>query len=242
MFTRAGLGEVDRRAVEAFGIPILVLMENAGRAVAEAVLKVVGGVGHGKEREVVVVCGAGNNGGDGLVAARHLHNAGVKVTVLLVGAREKFMSAGREAVGVNLGIVERMKVPVFEVTAGHAELRDVLVEASPEVVLVDAIFGTGLTRKVEGVAAEVIRAMNASRKRIVAVDVPSGMDADTGMAAGGGSVSAGGEEVIHAMETVSMCGMKAGFAAGKGFVGKVVVGDIGAPRELLEGLAVKGGP
>jgi NAD(P)H-hydrate epimerase len=200
--------------------------------VGEAVLKVLG---HAKEREVVVVCGAGNNGGDGLVAARHLHNAGVKVTVLLVGEREKFMRGGGEAAGVNLEICEKMKLAggVVQVTAGHAELRDVLVEAVPEVLLVDAIFGTGLTRKVEGVAGEVIRAMNASRKRVVAVDVPSGMDADTGLPAAGGSA----EEVVRAVETVSMCGGKAGFVVGKGFVGKVVVGDIGAPRELLEGCA-----
>jgi NAD(P)H-hydrate epimerase len=225
-FTRAGLAEVDRRAVLELGIPILVLMENAGRAVSDAVMKVVG---HGKGREVVVVCGAGNNGGDGLVAARHLHNAGVKVTVLLVGDRGKF----KEAAGVNLEICERMKLPVFQVTAGHAELRDVLVEAAPEVVLVDAVFGTGLIRKVEGVAAEVIRAMNGSRKRIVAVDVPSGMDADTGLPVAGGSA----DEVIRAVETVSMCGGKVGFGVGKEFVGKVVVGDIGAPRELLEACA-----
>jgi NAD(P)H-hydrate epimerase len=153
----------------------------------------------------------------------------VKVTVRLVGERDKF----KEAAGVNLGICERMKLAVLQVTTGHAELRDVLVEAAPEVVLVDAIFGTGLTRKVEGVAGEVIRAMNASRKRVVAVDVPSGVDADTGLPAAGGSA----EEVVRAVETVSMCGGKVGFVVGKEFVGKVVVGDIGAPRELLEACA-----
>jgi NAD(P)H-hydrate epimerase len=229
-FTRAGLAELDRRAVEEAGIPILVLMENAGRAVSDAALKMLA---HHRERHVIVVCGAGNNGGDGLVAARHLHNAGVHVTVLLAAERAKF----RDAAATHLAVAERMKLAggVAEISAGHAELRDALVDAPPEVLLIDALFGTGLSRKVEGLAAEVIRAMNASRKRILAVDVPSGMDADTGAPAGGGAP----EEVVHAAETVSMCGLKAGFAAGKAFVGKVVVGDIGAPRELLEALAVK---
>jgi hydroxyethylthiazole kinase-like uncharacterized protein yjeF len=249
VFSRAGLREVDRRAVEEFGIPILVLMENAGRGVAEAARKMlknsgakVGAgssdvpsakhaqrgpfpAGHGTPG-VLVVAGPGNNGGDGLVAARHLHNWGVAVTVLLLAEREVF----KEAAGVQLKIVEAMKLAVEVVTAGHAEFRDWVVESGAEDIVIDAIFGTGLSRKVEGLAAEVIGAANASGRRILAVDIPSGMDADTGKALG---------TAIKATETVSFCGIKKGFltAAGRKRVGRVTVADIGAPRELLRELA-----
>ncbi len=230
-FTRAALAEVDRRAVEEYGIPVLALMENAGRCVADAAIRRLAGVA--PPREAIILCGPGNNGGDGLVAARHLHNAGLRITILLLAERHRF----RDAAAINLAIADRMKLAggIATISPGHAELRDALVEATPDVLLIDALFGTGLSRPVEGLAAEVILAMNASRKPILAVDVPSGMDADTGLPAAGGAA----EYVIHATETVSMCGLKTGFTAGKTFVGKIVVGAIGVPRELLEDVVTK---
>jgi NAD(P)H-hydrate epimerase len=227
IFGRAGLREVDRRAVEEFGLPILVLMENAGRGVAEVAKKMLKGAG---ANGAVVLAGPGNNGGDGLVAARHLHNAGVEVTVLLLSERDAY----KEAAGVQLGIVEAMKLPVEMVTEGHAEFRDWLVESGAEDIVIDAIFGTGLSRKVEGLAAEVIGAMNGAGRRIVAVDIPSGMDADTGEALGA---------CINATETVSFCGLKKAFltAAGRERAGRVTVADIGVPRELVQELAEQTG-
>jgi NAD(P)H-hydrate epimerase len=223
LFTRVALRELDRRAVEVYHIPILVLMENAGRAVAQAALRHI----HGRRR-VLILAGPGNNGGDGLVAARHLHNAGAAVTVLLLAAREQY----QDAPAAQLAIVEAMKIPVETLTPGHAELRDWIVAAAPDDLLIDALFGTGLTRPVEGLAAEVIRAANATRHPILAVDIPSGLDCDTGQPVGGASP----DTVIHAVETVSFCGGKKGFAQARQFTGKVTVADIGAPRELLESL------
>jgi NAD(P)H-hydrate epimerase len=223
IFTRNALRELDRRAVEEYGIPILVLMENAGRAVAEAVLR---RLKRGGGTRALVLAGPGNNGGDGLVAARHLHNAGVQVTVLLLAQREQF----RDAAATQLNIVDAMKLSVDAISAGHAELRDWVVESSPNDVIVDAIFGTGLARRVEGLIAEVIAAANSAGREIVAVDIPSGMDCDSGEGAGGGSA------IIHATETVSFCGHKRGFIRGKAFTGKVTVADIGAPQELVHRL------
>lgn len=177
----------------------------------------------------MILAGPGNNGGDGLVAARHLHNAGAGVTVLLLTGREEYRGAAAE----QLAIVEAMKLPMETVTAGHAELRDWMVEAVPEDLVIDAMFGTGLSRAVEGVAAEVIGVVNKSGHRVVAVDIPSGLDCDTGMPAGGG----GAETVIRAGETVSFCGVKKGFGRARAFTGKVTVADIGVPVELLRALA-----
>jgi len=218
-FTREALRELDRRAVEEYRIPILVLMENAGRAVAEVGRRLLK-----KNARALVLAGPGNNGGDGLVAARHLHNAGVPVSILLLAGRERY----RDAAATQLAIVDAMHLAVDTITPGHAELRDWIVDSSPGDLLIDAIFGTGLTRAVEGVAAEVIRAANMSRHPILAVDIPSGLDCDTGRPLG---------EAIRATETVSFCGHKKGFAEARGYLGKVIVADIGAPRELLEQLA-----
>jgi len=223
IFSHAALHELDRRAGEEFHIPILVLMENAGRAVAEAALRHVK-----KGAGVLLVCGPGNNGGDGLVAARHVHNAGVPVQILLLEPPEKYRDAG----AAQLAIVQAMKLPVRVISADHGELRDWLVESNPLDIIVDGIFGTGLSREVTGVARAVIQALNVSRRTIVSIDIPSGLDCDTGLPLG---------IAIRAKETVSFCGMKAGFAqAGAlGYWGKVTVADIGAPVELLRELAMK---
>jgi hydroxyethylthiazole kinase-like uncharacterized protein yjeF len=227
IFDRASLRELDRRAVEEYHIPILVLMENAGRAVAEAVQR---RLKRGGGKKALILAGPGNNGGDGLAASRHLHNAGVGVTVLLAAMREQF----KDAAAAQLAIVDAMKLSVEAVAAGHAELRDWVVESAPGDLMVDAIFGTGVSRAVEGLAAEVIAAANGAGRGIVAVDIPSGMDCDSGGPAGGGGAEGA---VIHAAETVSFCGAKKGFAGGKKFTGKVTVADIGVPRELVRELS-----
>jgi NAD(P)H-hydrate epimerase len=221
-FARDALRELDRRAVEEYHLPILVLMENAGRAVADAARHLLK-----KNARALVLAGPGNNGGDGLVAARHLHNHHIPVRILLLAPRDKY----RDAAATQLAIVDAMHLPVEVLTPGHAEFRDWLVECTPGDLIIDALFGTGLTRPVEGLAAEVIHAANVSRHPILAVDIPSGLDADTGA-----PVSPGGE-AIRATETVSFCGLKQGFAQAAPYLGKVTVADIGAPRELLERLA-----
>jgi len=220
IFNRSALREMDRRAVEDYGIPILSLMENAGRAVADIVHR------HLKTNAAVaIVCGSGNNGGDGLVAARHLHNAGVNVRILLLNDPSTFVGVP----AVQLAIVEKMELPLETLTPGHPELRDWIVDGTPDDLIVDALFGTGLSRPVVGLACEVIHAINASRRSVISIDIPSGLDCDTGQPLG---------DAVRAAETVSMCGGKIGFRqpGAAAYTGKVTVGDIGAPIKLLREL------
>jgi len=219
IFTRDALRQLDRRAVDEFHIPILVLMENAGRAVAttaQSLLK------HGGS--ALIVCGPGNNGGDGLVAARHLHNAGRRVQILLLGAPEKF----HQAAATQLAIVQAMKLPVQTISADHQELRDWLAESDPNDLIIDALFGTGLDRPVEGLARAVIDALNKTHHAVLSVDIPSGLDCDTGQPLG---------TAVKALATVSFCGPKKGFATAAAYTGKVIVADIGAPVELIAQLS-----
>src|ERR1700760_4662782 len=127
-FNRDGLRELDRRAVEEYHIPILVLMENAGRAVAEAGLRLL----HKPGNNVLILAGPGNNGGDGMVAARHLHNAGVKVTILFLAARDQY----KDVNGTQLAIVEAMKLHTETISADHSEVRDWVVESDPGDVVI----------------------------------------------------------------------------------------------------------
>ncbi len=208
----AEMREIDRAAIVELGIPSLTLMERAGHAVADAAAELAGERGR-----VVVVCGAGNNGGDGYVAARLLREAGRTVRVVaLVGAER----LGPDARAVREH-AERAGVPV-----DGGGLRAPL-PAGPGDVVVDAIFGTGLGRPPEGSFAEAIAAIEAARlagARILAVDVPSGLSADTGHPLG---------PCVRADRTVTFAFAKRGLAVepGLSLAGEVTVVDIGIPPE-----------
>lgn len=228
MLTRGAARAIDRRCVSDFGIPTIVLMENAAVHVAETALEVLEDT---IAPIVLIVCGPGNNGGDGLGVARHLANAGVDVRIVLLGDADDLKGDA----GVQLRACRKMKLAImYTGDKGAIAIDGVLTDADgtarkPKVV-VDALFGTGLTRPVEGVAAELIAAMNELGRRgahIISVDVPSGLDADTGAALGA---------VVRATTTVTFVGLKPGLLAfdAQGFVGDVVVADIGAPHALLE--------
>ena len=161
---------LDRHTIETLGVPGELLMESAGRAVADAVLGLLA-----PGASVLVVCGRGNNGGDGLVAARHLHALGVPVRAALLGSAASL----RGDAAANLRRARAAGVPI----EGERW------RAPAAGVIVDAIFGTGLSRPVEGAAASSIRRIAASRAahpelRVVAVDLPSGLCADTGQVLG----------------------------------------------------------
>jgi NAD(P)H-hydrate epimerase len=197
--TRAEIEEIDRRAQVEFGIPAETLMERAGKAVADAVSR----------GPVVVLCGKGNNGGDGFVAARHLAERGLDVRVYAVAEPDPSTPAGRHRA--------RLAIPVRPLGE---------FDGSGARVVVDALFGTGLRRPVEGEIAVVIRALNALDVEVVAVDIPSGLDADTGRPQG---------VAVKATLTVTMGLPKIGFKS-KGaerFTGRVIVADIGYPPELV---------
>lgn len=224
VLTRAGSREVDRLAEERLGMPGLVLMENAATAVAAGVQRVLGQRGDGG---VLVVCGAGNNGGDGLGAARKLHVAGVEgVRVVLVQGREKY---GGDA-GRQLAMCEGVGVEVVEMDGGDVVGSLKGAWGGGGGVIVDAMFGTGLDRALGSPPAAVVGWINTERgngARVLAVDVPSGMDADTGEALGGVAVCAD--------VTIALCARKVGMGTegGRVLCGEVLVGGIGVPGWLV---------
>ncbi len=235
VFSREAVREVDRRAVEEFGIPSIVLMENAAIHLADAVLNVLEDEDQ-EDGAVLIVAGTGNNGGDGLAAARHLANAGVPVHIVLAGAPEK----ARGDAATNLRIVQAMALPLTVVDEADAagSLARVAGKVSPA-VLVDALFGTGLTGPVRGAAGALIAAINRIRAdgvTVIAADLPSGLDAETGEALA--ETDDGGPGAVQADVTVTFVGLKRGFLtlAAQGHVGDIMVADIGAPVELVASL------
>lgn len=215
VLTREQVRRVDRLAMERYTISGLVMMENAGRHAAEIILDEFGPGGR-----VLICCGAGNNGGDGCVIARHLHNAGCQVRLFLAGDGAR-MSADMEA---NFRIVQAMGL-VWK--AESAEPTTVADTIGKDEVVVDALLGTGFHGEVRSPIAELIEAVNTSVKRAtVAVDVPSGLDCDTGIPA---------QATICADLTVTFVAEKPGFSADAAapYIGRVAVADIGVPRELV---------
>src|SRR5918999_2372276 len=166
----AQMREADRRTIEEIGIPSLVLMENAGRQVVAAIEAV-----HGEllERRVAVLCGHGNNGGDGFVVARTLLQRGVSVSVFLVGRVADVRGDAR----TNLEILGRLGLTVVEIADSQAwELH--FSEVRECSLIVDAIFGTGLNAPVSGLIESVIADVNAAGITVVSIDLPSGLSAD----------------------------------------------------------------
>jgi NAD(P)H-hydrate epimerase len=210
--TRAQVRDLDRRAIEEFGVPGVVLMENAGCGAAGVLL------GLGARGPVAICCGKGNNGGDGLVIARHLDNHGIPVRVLLFSRPEQLTGDA----AVNFHVIERSGVPLV-VEPDLTHLAGALAEAE---WVVDALFGTGLTGPVRAPLDAIIAAINASGKPVLAVDIPSGLDCDTGLSLGA---------TIRATHTVTFVAEKVGFAnqAALPWLGQVHVVAIGAPRCLV---------
>ena len=209
---------IDRIAIEKFAIPSILLMENAGRGTAEVIAK---RFPLGPEVLVGILAGKGNNGGDGFVAARHLSNWGYKVKVILLARKSEITGDAR----VNLDIISRMDIPIIEMPpeAGFAAFPREISFAS---VLVDAIFGTGLEGEVRSPFREAIEAMNASGKPIVAIDIPSGLDADTGRILG---------VACRASVTVTFALPKKGFflREGPSCVGEIHLVDIGVDAKRI---------
>ncbi len=164
--------ELDRSAVERFGIAEEILMENAGQAAYFAILSHIGVNG----KKFLVICGAGNNGGDGFVVARKLLSSGGSVQIVLLGDPGKYRGAAR----VNLDIALALGID----TGPFDELETLKQQLADSDVVVDAIFGTGLARAVEGKYRDVIDTINASGKRVVSLDIPSGVSGDTGQEMG----------------------------------------------------------
>ncbi len=161
--------ELDRGAVSIYGIDEILLMENAGESTYFVIANEMGGV---CGKKYVVLCGAGNNGGDGCVVARKLHSGGGRVKVILLADPAKFSGIARK----NLEIVEKLSIEIIT----HSAAAEVARHIAESDAVVDAIFGTGLTREVGGIYADVVRLVNAGNAPVFCVDIPSGIAGDTG--------------------------------------------------------------
>jgi NAD(P)H-hydrate epimerase len=215
MLSRDQARELDRRAIDGLGMPGIALMENAGRNIAELVRSL------GIKGPVVICCGPGNNGGDGFVIARHLDNAGVTVRALMFSAREKL--AGDAL--VNHRILTGGGVSV-EVLADPNE-QELARQIATADWIVDALFGSGQRGPLRSPFDSVVRAINAAGVRVLAVDVPSGLDCDSGLP---------NDPTVRATHTATIAAAKKGFAEPQAaeWIGTVHVIDMGVPRRLLE--------
>ena len=221
VLTRDQVRRVDALAVTRYGMVGLMLMENAGRNAAALIDDTYGPTG-----SAFIVCGPGNNGGDGFVIARHLANRGWRVRLLLAGATDKLSDDAR----VNHGVARAMGLPIT-VAPDAAAQAAALADLGTDDVLVDALLGTGFAGAVRSPQAELIQALNARpRRACVAVDVPSGLDCDTGAPA---------SATIRADLTVTFVATKLGFTCegSAAYTGRVEVADIGVPAAVIAEVA-----
>jgi len=218
ILTAIQMRAVDRRTVGSFGIPDLVLMENAGLRMADVLFAVIPDL---SRRRVLVLCGRGNNGGDGFVVARHLAMRGVAVRALLFARRRQVEGAA----AVNLEAARRRGIPIDEVTGPVAWRRARRRLAETDLV-VDALLGTGLSRPVEGLLARVMAEVQRSGVEVAAVDIPSGLQGGTGAVPG---------PTLRASHTVTFCRPKWPHALPPASerCGRVHVVDIGIPSAAV---------
>lgn len=213
--------ELDRKAIEVLGIESLFLMENAGRAVAERAASILK---NSKNRNIAVLCGTGNNGGDGFVAARYLINKGFKVKIFLLGLVKNITNDSR----ANLDLLNRLNQKVVEI-ANTKSFSKQKHDIRNGTLIIDALLGVGLKGEVREPARTAIDFLNRSKKTIISIDTPSGLDVTTGMPLG---------ICITADETITFSLAKKGFFINQGpdFIGKLTVVDIGIPRHLIKQL------
>jgi len=219
--TRQQARRIDAVAMEHYGVPGLLLMENAGRECARVAVEMLG---EPAGKRVVVLCGNGNNGGDGFVIARHLTNAGADVRVALLADAEKLLARQDDA-ATNLAILLKSAVPVHEVVLK----KEVAAAVKGADLIVDALLGTGLHTKVRPPMPSTIEVVNNAAIPVLAVDVPSGLDCDTGEPLG---------LAVSAERTVTFVFTKTGFLQPNAapYTGSVTVVPIGVPRIALEHL------
>lgn len=218
--TRAEVREIDRRAIEELGLPGIVLMENAGRNAAALLHD------RAPAARVAIVCGKGNNAGDGFVVARHLHNLGHEVRLLLASDPVEY----RGDAAINWHVVEKMGIPAEGLAAASGDQWERAIAGADW--LVDALLGTGTTGPPRGAIATAIEAMNAVASRehmgVFAIDLPSGLDCDTGEAPGA---------CIRANLTGTFVARKLGFdrPEARQWLGEVRVLDIGVAAATSTG-------
>jgi hydroxyethylthiazole kinase-like uncharacterized protein yjeF len=220
LFSREQSRAFDAWAINTVGVPGAVLMENAGRSCAEFIAEKLAGK---PEPQVRIFCGLGNNGGDGMVIARHLLNRNFNVATLICGDPGKIKGDAK----INLDILKALNAQIESVNISDAALvkSRIAAFAAEAVLIVDAVFGTGLTGQLRNDSKMLIEAINALGRPVLAVDVPSGLDCDTGLSLGAS---------VKANWTITFAAVKKGFAAEttREFTGEIYVASIGVEPDL----------
>ena len=222
--TASEMQRMDRETIESFGLPGRVLMENAGRGVIDVIAKTFPDI---CDHHVGIVAGRGNNGGDGFVIARYLHGMGAAVTVYLFSER----TAVKGDAATNLELLTALKIPVVAITdtTTLAQHRTAMCHHS---IWVDALLGTGLNAEVKGLFRAVIDLVNSLNRPVIAVDIPSGLSADTAMICGA---------CIQAHTTVTFGFPKIGHILfpGAALTGRLETIDIGIPPHIVQNIGPK---
>jgi NAD(P)H-hydrate epimerase len=243
--TRQQVREVDRRAIADYGMTGLVLMENAGRGATDLLCHLLhielsssgsktdddaadfhsystrtAPLSEHEQPKVVIICGKGNNGGDGFVIARHLDLRGIEVKTLLLAAPSELTGDA----AANFQILQKANLPI-EVFSAPLDATRFTQQLAGATWLVDALLGTGAVGEPKSPYAEAIDHMNAAGKPILAIDLPSGLDCDTGAAS---------RHTIRATATCTFVAAKPGFStlAAAPYLGQLYIQDIGVPRQL----------
>ncbi len=222
--TIAEIKAIEKQAIEEYGIPSIVLMENAGSETARQMGVIMGNL---QNKKIAILAGKGNNGGDGYVIARHLYNQGAKVRVFVVGDKGEVSGDAL----INLEILVNMGIDVVEVFH-DGDWDKVKIAMNFTDCLVDALVGTGFAGQLSGNMAQVVESINKANKMVIAVDVPSGVNADTGQING---------IAVKAHHTITFSLPKQGLLLypGASYAGDVTVADIGIPRTLLSDEKIK---
>lgn len=208
--TAEQMKRIDQHAIQEIGIPSMVLMERAALSVTDEILSDLA-----PEENILVVCGTGNNGGDGIAIARMLYLKGKRVTVALLGEKEKMSPETK----LQLDIAEKIEVPTLPVQA--------IEEWLAYTHIMDSLFGIGLNRNVEGSARKIIEQINHSDARVIAVDIASGFSASAGKIL---------NTVVYADQTITFGFKKKGMDTeeGKRVCGEIIVKEIGYPKQSVQ--------
>ncbi len=211
ILTASQARKIDVYARESLGVPVSILMENAGRSVAEEALRVLG-----KKSRVAVFCGKGNNGGDGFVAARHLLAKGITPDIFLTAKLSEVKAEARR----NLNILLNLGCDIKKIDSDKSALlqyNNIRYD-----IIIDAILGTGAKSEVTGTLKRLVAAINHAKSYILSIDIPSGLDATTGRVLGC---------CIHADQTITFIAKKKAMISrnGKKYCGQVKVVDLGVP-------------
>ncbi|SCL92172.1 NAD(P)H-hydrate epimerase [Sporanaerobacter sp. PP17-6a] len=204
---------IDKYCIKNLGIPGIVLMENAA-------LKVLKNIEMNKYNTFVIVCGVGNNGGDGLALGRHLMVQGKKARFFILGN----MDRGSNDFSVNYNIIKNINGDIVHINSDEelSLFKDSIIDSD---IIIDSIFGTGLTRNVEGIFKDVILSINKSEKYVISIDIPSGLDGNTGKILG---------ICVKASKTITFQLLKRGLMGMEELAGEIIVEPIGIPNMVID--------